>query len=248
MSIILNGTTGITTPDVTSDGSLKINASAPDNSVVVDASGNVGIGSTAPSTNKLHIESAGATRAVVYNSSNAVGVRIQAETGSGLIQTDTNHPLRFATNNGAVQMQIDTAGRVTMPYQPVFSGNREGKSLIVDTAGLIDFNPIVNTGSHWNTSTNTFTCPVAGRYFVSFYNLTAGSYSTGASSVNIRKNGANFYNAYTEGGTSASGDNYWNSSASGVFDCQASDTITLYMASGVVYGGVYCGATIYLIG
>ena len=48
MSIVLNGTTGITTPDVTSDGALKIDASAPDNSLVVDASGNLGIGSTNP--------------------------------------------------------------------------------------------------------------------------------------------------------------------------------------------------------
>jgi len=46
MSIVLNGTTGITTPDVTSDGALKIDASAPDDSLVVDASGNVGVGVT----------------------------------------------------------------------------------------------------------------------------------------------------------------------------------------------------------
>ena len=51
MTITLNGTTGITTPDVTSDsytGALAVNASAPDNSLVVDASGNVGIGTTSP--------------------------------------------------------------------------------------------------------------------------------------------------------------------------------------------------------
>ena len=46
MTITLNGTTGITTPDVTSSGSLNIDASAPDNSLVVDASGNVGVGVT----------------------------------------------------------------------------------------------------------------------------------------------------------------------------------------------------------
>jgi hypothetical protein len=49
MSIVLNGTTGITTPDVTSDsytGALAVNASAPDNSVVVDASGNLLVGTT----------------------------------------------------------------------------------------------------------------------------------------------------------------------------------------------------------
>ena len=44
MAIILNGTTGITTPDITSAGSLNIDASAPDNSLVVNSAGNVGIG------------------------------------------------------------------------------------------------------------------------------------------------------------------------------------------------------------
>ena len=150
--------------------------------------------------------------------------------------------------SGNTVMSIDNAGRVTKPYQPVFSGNRDGKSGIINTAGLIDFNPIVNTGSHWNTSTNTFTCPVAGRYFVSFYNLTDGGSTAVASSVEVRKNGSTFYNAYTQGGSNVDGNRYWNASASGVFDCQASDTITLYIASGAAYSGYYCGATIYLIG
>ena len=51
MSITLNGTTGITTPDVTAEsytGPLAVNASAPDDSVVVDASGNVGVGTGSP--------------------------------------------------------------------------------------------------------------------------------------------------------------------------------------------------------
>ena len=59
MSIVLNGTTGVTTPDVTSDsytGALAVNASAPDNSVVVDADGNVGIGTSSPAK-QLQIES-----------------------------------------------------------------------------------------------------------------------------------------------------------------------------------------------
>ena len=62
MSIVLNGTTGVTTPDVTSDGSLKIDASAPDDSLVVDASGNVGIGtSSIASGTKMQIQSTGGT-------------------------------------------------------------------------------------------------------------------------------------------------------------------------------------------
>ena len=55
MAITLDGTSGITTPDITSSGALGVDASAPDNSLVVDSSGNVGIGTSSPST-KLHLE------------------------------------------------------------------------------------------------------------------------------------------------------------------------------------------------
>jgi hypothetical protein len=56
MSIVLNGTTGITTPDVTSDsytGPLAVDASAPDDSLVVDASGNLGLGVTPSGWNNV---------------------------------------------------------------------------------------------------------------------------------------------------------------------------------------------------
>ena len=48
MTIVLDGNAGITTPDVTSSGALNVNASAPDNSLVVNASGNVGVGTSSP--------------------------------------------------------------------------------------------------------------------------------------------------------------------------------------------------------
>ena len=79
----------------------------------IDSSGNVGIGTASPSsTNRLQVSSAGSTRLLVENTTNTVSVRIQTETASGLVQTDTNHPLNFATNNGAVAMQIDTSGNL----------------------------------------------------------------------------------------------------------------------------------------
>ena len=49
MTVTINGTTGVTTPDVTSDsytGPISVSASAPDNSVVVDAAGSAGLGVT----------------------------------------------------------------------------------------------------------------------------------------------------------------------------------------------------------
>jgi hypothetical protein len=79
----------------------------------IDSSGNVGIGTSSPgANNKLHISSAGTTRLYVENTANSVGVRLQTLSAAGLLQTDTNHPLTFATNNGAEAMRINTSGNV----------------------------------------------------------------------------------------------------------------------------------------
>ena len=49
MTVTINGSTGVTTPDVTSDsytGPISVSAAAPDNSVQLNASGNLGLGVT----------------------------------------------------------------------------------------------------------------------------------------------------------------------------------------------------------
>jgi len=78
MSIELNGTTGITTPDVTSSGSLNIDASAPDNSVVVTSSGNVGVNTSAPTT-KLDVN--GPAGVTSFTGTTKLGVVTKGSTG-----------------------------------------------------------------------------------------------------------------------------------------------------------------------
>jgi len=78
----------------------------------ISSDGNVGIGVSPSATNKLQVSSTGSTRLVVENTTNTVALRIQTATASALIQTDTNHPLTFATNNGAEAMRIDTSGNL----------------------------------------------------------------------------------------------------------------------------------------
>lgn len=229
MTITLNGTTGITSTVITET-----------------SGGDVGIGTSSPS-GKLHV-AGGASNVNLYLSNDSYSSYYYQNTGGSSGVTFPASQAYIWDSGGTERMRIDSAGRVTMPYQPVFSGNRVGLSQIINVAGPISFTPVVNQGSHWNTSTNTFTCPVAGKYFVSFYNLTNGSATTSASSVFINRNGSGVFNAYTEGGTSTSGNNYWNSSTSGVLDCQASDTITFDLSTGVAYSGFYAGATVYLIG
>ena len=118
MTITLNGTTGITTPDVTSDsytGAVAVNASAPNNSLVVDASGNVGIGTSSPAS-ILHLKaSSGNTVFHLTNSttgtaiSDGFSIISQAATNDAILSQRENANLIFRTAD-TERMRIDSSG------------------------------------------------------------------------------------------------------------------------------------------
>jgi hypothetical protein len=78
----------------------------------IDSAGNVGIGSSPAATSRLQVSSTGSTRLLVENTTNSVQLRIQTLTATALIQTDTNHALTFATNNGAEAMRINAGAPI----------------------------------------------------------------------------------------------------------------------------------------
>jgi uncharacterized protein YaiE (UPF0345 family) len=121
MAVIINGDTGITTPAETVQGALTttgntilgdattdtLNVGA--GGLVKDASGNVGIGTSSPST-RLNLVGAtntglaindGTVNTILYNTSSA----------QGTVGTTTNHPLTFFTNNSE-KMHITSSGNV----------------------------------------------------------------------------------------------------------------------------------------
>ena len=132
MTITLDGTTGITTPDITSSGSLNIDASAPDNSLVVNSAGSVGIGTSSPqsklhvytgasgvtphSESKLTVESSGtaainilapaASESIIYFGSPT------SNTDGGIIYNHTSRNMIFRTGGNAERMRIDSSGDV----------------------------------------------------------------------------------------------------------------------------------------
>jgi len=179
--------------------------------MTVGATGNVGIGTSSPQT-RLHTFSSATTTTVSIqgslssgantptldftgnNGGYSFGARIQAirNTGAG------GYALAFGTttNNAAEgsapteRMRIDSSGRVTAPYQPAFKvvmnygGGNQGV-----TQQIIPFNyAFLNTGSHFNLSTYTFTAPIAGTYMLSFGGMNSQG-NTGATLFRLFING-----------------------------------------------------------
>jgi hypothetical protein len=121
--------------------------SASSTSMVLDASGNVGIGTSSPTAGfRLQAVSAGGTNVIASTSSDASGATIymQANTStSGIFGTLTNHPLTFVTNNTEAG-RFDNSGNLLVGTTTNSIGGGTGKTAILGSStgyGLITAMP-----------------------------------------------------------------------------------------------------------
>ena len=70
--------------------------------------------------------------------------------------------------NGNTALTVDSSGRVALPNRPYAFVDFGGSAYASKSGGstLVFDNAIHNDGSHYNTGTGVFTCPVAGLYTV----------------------------------------------------------------------------------
>jgi len=129
--------------------------------------------------------------------------------------------------DGATErMRIDTAGRVTMPYQPAFFARLNAQW--THPSGAVELGGTwvadLNVGSNYNTTTRRFTAPVAGNYQ---FNTTVGTVGGNAGvayiSSEIWVNGSRKY----VGSWDSGGSSYNKSSASYVVALNANDYVTI---------------------
>jgi len=233
------------------------------NTLKVDSSNNrVGIGTASPSqtletAGNIFVNTSGNPNLTVKTTSagNNPFVRIQADTNYWDLQTlfsNTNDELDFRYN-GNSKMMIDKEGRVTKPLTPAFkqgvdNRNATGSDRIISGNAGDTFSYQArdnhNVGSHWNSTTGRFTCPVAGTYM--FYCSLMRNGNNGTVLENrIKKNGAYIYaRAYAGAYTAA----YQQSMLVTTTICAVNDYIEFFLqgTSSIYQDDTYLGG--YLLG
>jgi hypothetical protein len=157
----------------------------------ITCAGYVGIGTCNPnyaltikSTNAgaNRIQLLPATDFGLYQIDNSGGtVYIGTDSSTGAVFGQGNYSMNiyssYSSNinfysSGLLRQQINTAGAVTKPYQPLaMGGMAENQSVAATTFTSIAFNTSygfnqANVGSSWNNSTSTFTAPATGTYLI----------------------------------------------------------------------------------
>jgi hypothetical protein len=131
---------------------------------VQGSDGNVGIGTSSPSYG-ISVQSATDTSASgSFKRTSGSEIRILPQGVQANIGTYTNHPLVFNTNS-TERMRIDSAGHVTMPYQPSFLARPSSRqsNLAINTTHTIAFGTeVFDRGADFASS--TFTAPIEGLY------------------------------------------------------------------------------------
>jgi len=160
------------------------------------ASGQVGIGTISPvapltvytsSGNTAVVQKSGGAAAIAYGSDTTANFLTEAINGGGVnFYTGTGS---WASPSWTSRMVINSSGYVTTPYQPAFSVGRSNPSVASNTYVIYDLVQS-NIGSCYNSSTGTFTAPVAGTYNIT-YSMLASTNST-VYRMDLYKNNAIF--------------------------------------------------------
>ena len=238
--------TGTTTASV---AVVQGNLTVDTNTLFVDSINNrVGIGTSSPQgfldissgneqfPSALRIQTtshATSRRAGIQFGSNASSQWVMGTDGSG---NGLNNFFLFDASSGVglERMRIDASGRVSTPYQPMFSGRKNSSGY---TGIWICNETTINRGNHYNTSTGYFTCPVAGAYAVFFQGIGAANAGYGYARILVNGVDVGMYTHYSV--TTYDTSRWGNPNVNGVVSCSVNDTIAVSVSVSAGNTGIY---------
>ena len=136
------------------------------------------------------------------------------------------------SSNVDTYIGVDSAGRVTKPYQPAFTAFNGSDPAPTASSVYIFTNTELNRGNYYSTSTGRFTCPVNGVYVFHYRWLTTAGVTA---QPRLFKNGVSIDGA-TGYGNPATGE-YFTGTISVALNCNANDYITCGALSGTILIG-----------
>ena len=235
----VNLTTGITTvaagstsaPSITPTGDSNTGIFFPSADTIAfgeggsesarfDSNGRLGIGTQIPSA-VINVRSSAAELARFTNTGSNGGDWEIKLGGGGFEDRKFMLTDKFGGTDN-VRVSVDSSGRVTKPYQPVFSAYRNtNQSITANTATkvLLDATEF-NIGSHFDTSTSRFNVPVTGSYL---FTAAIQFQTSGSPHTNFYKNGSDSNNGWIDFGP-----NVVSSTQSRIMYLTAGDYIELY--------------------
>lgn len=200
-SVVLSNASTLSGLTTASALAVTNNLTVNTNTLHVDSVNNrVGIGTTSP-ISKIHVrQDSGSNDAIRIEGFNGGGGLIYRNESDGAIRIDavqqgfSSIVFRNTPSGGSLteRMQIDSSGRVTMPFQPTFFASPTNTS---GSGIATSFGNLSNNG-FTIVSSSRITVPINGAYLITFN--TISNSSTGRVDANIRLNGGEFVNMLSE--------------------------------------------------
>ena len=225
------------------DVDFRVESNGNANMLFVDAGNDaVGIGVSNPADYTEHSDdlvvggSSGNRGITVVGASNGYSILSlnrstnTSTTPNGAIEYNHTDNQMYIKAGGLSALQLNNDGSVNKPLQPTAFAIR-GSSRMVATSGgaevTVPFTAQIDIGNDF--ASNTFNCPVDGKYFVSFFGMVQNTGATWAN-VAIKHNGVTKFNAYEDIDSSDTG--FCNVATSGIINASATDTIVASFSGG----------------
>jgi hypothetical protein len=137
--------------------------------------------------------------------------------------SQTANLLNIQNSAGTTLVNIDSSGRNITSLQPGVGASRVGSAAAI-SEDPIRWNNVYSTSGNYNATTGLFTCPIAGKYYVSSHIITN---SPGSGYLRVLKNGSIIAFSHVNlSGTWA------HLTTSTLVTCAVNDTLSINSATG----------------